>query len=72
MARAVVYQNHTLGVYHPETNSIDVLHSSVLKGAPINDYLPEPKLGDWGEMRYATKEDFEDFRVRFHPSYLED
>ena len=69
MGRAVVIGEHTLGTIMP--NGVQVLRSSVLRGSPYEGY-PEPGVialaGNW---RHATREDFEVYRVGWHPDYTE-
>jgi len=65
--KAVVADGHTLGVLMG--SSVQVLRSSVLRGSPwaIQD------IGLWPvgkDVRQATRKDFDDFRVTWHPDYI--
>lgn len=67
---AVVYKEHTLGLLWGDGN-IEVLHSSLLKGA--RDFSAHSRIiyiYDNKDIRAATAEDFEEFRVCHHESYL--
>lgn len=64
--KLVVVGEHTLGFIFPNSNSMSILHESVLKGAAwrtFADPLPLPRYGE--TMRLATEKDFDDFRVVF-------
>jgi hypothetical protein len=64
--KLVVYNNHTLGYICPELpNQVNILHSSILKGAPfsINRTYFYIKASD--TVRLANKFDFDDFRICF-------
>ncbi len=67
MGRAVVYREHTLGVM-VDRRILQILASSVLRGAPFfqDDWL---FVSD-DEVRTATVEDFDIYRVMYHPDYL--
>ena len=65
--KLVVFKNHTLGYIQPELpNTVQVLHASILKGAPCNDLYPSGKqINSMDEVRLATEQDFHSFRVSF-------
>lgn len=62
--KLVVMEEHTLGYIAPGSMYLNVLHSSILKGAPF-EVLPEPKLNKGKTIRLATPQDFEDYRHSF-------
>lgn len=67
---AVVSEGHTLGLvrYLGEFPMVEVLHASVIKGSPTGGPLVGMvALGS--KWRYATTQDFSDFRVKYHPDY---
>ncbi len=77
MIRTIVFKEHTLGVIYP--NGLQILHSSILRGSPIQGdplsaagTLAFDPILDAGNFRPATEQDFKDYRVAFHPSYLEE
>lgn len=63
---AVVYDHHTLGVRRGST--INILRTSPVLGSPldVNDQSI-PYIA--GSCRPATRRDFDDFRVVWHPDY---
>jgi hypothetical protein len=70
--KAVVYKGHTLGLLREgkEFYSVEILHASVLRGAigTTNlDGLIFPVYPH--QYRQATRRDFDDFRVHWHPDY---
>jgi len=70
--QAVVVNGHTLGVVLRDEDGrahIQVLRSSVLRGAP-STIEPGVINADANDLRPATKADFDDFRVMWHPDYL--
>jgi len=72
MIKTIVLDEHTLGVIYP--NELQILRSSVLKGSPhpaMGTIAFHPILMQ-GRFRPATEKDFNDFRVVFHPQYLEE
>lgn len=69
--QCVVYREHTLG-YIQHDGSIAILHESVLRGAPWRvaaSVEPIPYYG-LNEIRPATREDFDIYRVSHHADYL--
>lgn len=70
VSRTIVLDGHTLGVVF--TNGLQILKSSVLKGSPYPAhgvlYFNPVLLA--GKYRPATKSDFDEFGVVFHPDYL--
>ena len=66
--QAVVYKEHTLGYLCPG-NIVGVFRKSVLKGATFSVH-DDPFYADEKDLRQATKQDFIDFRVKWHPYYL--
>lgn len=78
MQRAIVLNNHTLGIVYPFGDTmlqIQILHSSVLRGSPISGD-PLAAMGtmmfnpETDTFREATEQDFNDFRVVSHPDYF--
>jgi hypothetical protein len=65
MYETVVFDNHTLGVVMGE--SLQILHADVLRGAstPTRGLIPLVRE----RCRPATLQDFEAFRVAYHPDY---
>jgi len=65
--KLVVFKGHTLGYILPELpTSVQVLHASILKGAPCNDLYPSSKqINSTDEIKLATEQDFHSFRVSF-------
>jgi len=68
---AIVLDGHTLGV--PYSNGLQVLRTLISKGSP---WAHDPHVIAFdetlqaGRYRPATENDFEEFRVSFHQSYL--
>jgi hypothetical protein len=65
---AVVFKEHTLGLLY-EGGVIGPLRASVLKGATFSVH-ESPFFANEADFRQATKQDFIDFRVSWHPDYL--
>lgn len=67
MYKAVVYNNHTLGILFPN-NILQVLYGKVhLGGKPWNS---EPFNVFDDEIRPATLNDFVNFNVKYHKDYI--
>lgn len=66
--KAVVYKEHTLGLLY-EGGLIEVLRASLLKGAVFSVH-PSPFFAREEDYRQATKQDFDEYRVHWHPDYL--
>lgn len=65
--KLVVYKGHTLGYILPELpNSVQILHSSPLKGANSTTNLQDNyHINNLNEIRLASDKDFDDFNVDF-------
>ena len=65
--KLVVYKGHTLGYILPELpNSVQILHSSPLKGAVGTTNLQNNfHINNPNEIRLASESDFDAFRVSF-------
>ncbi|MDR1091168.1 MAG: hypothetical protein LBL79_08850, partial [Prevotella sp.] len=62
----VVLNEHTLGYILPELpDSVQVLHLSILKGAPFELYPDSKMISSNDKVRLASEQDFDDFRVSF-------
>lgn len=78
MGLAIVLDEHTLGVICPQTNSLQVLRASVLRGAPCEgcvhtyDNLHFDPILKAGHYREATLQDFEEFGVVPNAAYFEE
>ncbi len=63
--QAVVIEGHTLGVIIGD--EVQILRASVVRGSPYPNMGCIP-LGT--DFRVATRQDFDDFHVTYHPEYL--
>ena len=66
-----VYQEHTLGyLFRGERGLyyLGILHANVLRGSTFN-WLSGPVLVDLKEIRKATEQDFDDYRVLVPPDF---
>lgn len=62
----VVYKEHTLGYIDPALpNSVQILHSSALKGSPRITSGDSFHINDKNEIRLANEKDFDEYRVSF-------
>lgn len=72
--QAVVYKGHTLGLLGPPAENghwVEVLRANWRKGATF-EVNPKPFIAYAGELRKATKIDFNIFRIDLLPNYLLD
>lgn len=65
--KAYIYKGHTLGLLRDD-NTLEVLHASVLRGA-VGTTPSGPIHVDKKDLRPASKQDFIDYRVQWHPDY---
>lgn len=64
--KLVVYKEHTLGYIDPALpNSVQILHSSPLKGSPRITSGDSFHINDKNEIRLANEKDFDAFGVSF-------
>lgn len=67
----VIKDENTLGFIFTGSNQMQILHGSILRGATLTwkdgfiILLPSDKI------RPATKKDFEDYRLRLPPDFVE-
>lgn len=66
---AVVFNEHTLGILYAD-NALQILHASILRGAVTYGILNGTIHVTEQSIRRATLQDFDDYRVSYHPSYL--
>ena len=63
--KLIVADEHTLGYIMPNSETVGVLHASVLRGATFSVH-PEPKnVSMFEKIRLASEKDFDNFRVSF-------
>ena len=67
--KAIVYKEHTLGYIKENSNLVGILRKSVLKGATFSVH-DDPFFADPIDLRPATREDFEDYRVKWNSDYI--
>ncbi len=68
---AVVYEEHTLGLLRPVSNSwhtIEPLSQMASKGAPSTVW-GNPFTAALGTYRRATQSDFDEYLAKWHPDY---
>ena len=64
--KLVVFNEHTLGYIMPELPKyVQVLHASILKGAPFEMHPSSKLINKNDEVRLASEKDFESFRCVF-------
>lgn len=70
--RAIIYKEHTLGLYDAREDTIEVLRSLISKGAPfrLDDDPIYLTRADELHIRTATLKDFEEYRVQYNKSYI--
>ena len=71
----VVYDNHTLGYVRPNSNTVGILHSSILMGAVFELHPSTKLLSQFEHISLASESDFERLRVSFegfknNPDYI--
>lgn len=74
MGRAVVIRDCILAVRHPDPTHVmlTVLRASVQRGASCPDMSTTTLCGlDAAQWREATRQDFDDFRIKHHPDYTD-
>ena len=60
--KLVVLNEHTLGYIFPQLpNYVQVLHASILKGAPFELWPSRKHIGSQDTVRLASRKDFEAF-----------
>lgn len=67
----VVCDEHTLGYRIAGGDTLGVLHSSILKGAPFELHPGVKFLSQFSKVRAATLQDWETFRVHVPPDFTE-
>lgn len=68
MSKAVVHKESTLGVIL-SNGMMQILHASLLKGSTFSS-MDGALYVKKSDTRPATRQDFEDFRVKWHPDYV--
>jgi hypothetical protein len=64
--KLVVFNEHTLGYILPELpDFVQILHSSILKGAVFSVQQSNFLIGKNDKVRLASKQDFADYRISF-------
>lgn len=71
--KIVIYNNHTLGYIQPQLpNYVCILKSSILRGAPKDDFGDPYLIHKTDTVRPATIQDFKTFRHHLDKDYLTD
>jgi len=65
--KAILISGHTIAVVM--ANGLQVLRASPLRGSPYPNMALLGPLGSFEKWRYATKEDFDNFCLTWHPDY---
>lgn len=63
--KIVVVNEHTFGYQNPGSNSVGILHASILKGAVFSVNPVSMLIGSRDTVRLANEKDFHEFRIEF-------